>query len=342
MAESGASKPGANPEVPQSDFRSDNEGFNVPEALKNRPNGSGSLAARSKQKTPRERKEGVAEADDSLGTLATAKLEPRNGLGKSKVGKIWAAIVTLVTLATAIISVVPVLFKDESSAQSLKITIKPFRSESVSHFALPVGVPVESFPVGGKLCTSEQEEWLDQHGVRFQRDYVIDMRNSAGGGSSLAVGNVRGVAETTSPASSSYIVECDKAGDAGIISEPGRLLLDTGEAAFFDKTAFGMAGTGQPNSPLAYNLRPGETGQVVLSFSARSNFSGEVVVSVSVGDQTSDVKVPLSEGAKVEVPGVVSPRTILVTVQDGLLQCNVIPNPTAQVQSCDSKALFKR
>ncbi|AFR31408.1 hypothetical protein [Arthrobacter sp. Rue61a] len=249
--------------------------------------------------------------------------------------------VTLVTLITGVISVFPVLFKDESNTQSLKISMKPFRPDAVSHFALPVGAPIDSFPGGGPLCTPGQEAWLSEYGVRFQRDYILDLRNSAGGGSSLAVGNIRGVPDATSPVDAAYIVECDKSGDGGVVAEPGRLLLDSGEGAFFDKTAFGPAGSGQPNTPLAYNLRPGETGQVVLSLTAKSDFKGQVVTSVSVGDQTSDLKVPLTGVNEVAVPGVVSPRTILVTVEDGLLKCNVIPNPTAQVSSCDVHDIFR-
>ena len=266
----------------------------------------------------------------------------KRSLLKSRATRVWALIVTLVTLATGVISVFPILFKDESSAQSLKISMKPFRPDTVSHYALPVGAPIDSFPLGGPLCTSEQEAWLNQHGTRFQRDYILDFRNSAGGGSSLAVGNIHGAQEASIPADPAYIVECDKSGDGGVVAEPGRLLLDSGEGAFFDKTAFGAAGTGQPNTPLAYNLRPGETGQVVLSFAARSNFKGQVVTSVSVGDQTTDIKIPLVGENEVIVPGVVSPRTILVTVQNGTLKCNVVPNPTAQVNSCDVHDIFRK
>ncbi|MDP9936304.1 hypothetical protein J2T11_002666 [Paenarthrobacter nicotinovorans] len=245
-------------------------------------------------------------------------------------------------MTTAVISVFPVLFKDESNVQSLKTAMKPYRAESVSHFALPVGAPIDSFPSGGTLCTNEQEEWLQRYGVQFQRDYLIELRNSAGGGGSLAVANIRGHASKSNPVGAAYVVECDKSGDSGVVAEPGRLLLDSNEAAFFDKTTLGAAGTGQPNSPLAYNLRPGETGQVVLSLSARSDFTGDVVTSVSAGDRTSDVKISPEGSGEITIPGVLSPRTILITVRDGKLKCNVIPNPTAQISSCTADELFRQ
>ncbi|GAT85526.1 hypothetical protein CVCC1112_186 [Paenarthrobacter nicotinovorans] len=63
---------------------------------------------------------------------------------------------------------------------------------------------------------------------------------------------------------------------------------------------------------------------------------------MSAGDRTSDVKISLEDGGEIEVPGVLSPRTILVTVRDGKLNCNVIPNPTAQISSCTADDLFRR
>ena len=267
---------------------------------------------------------------------------PKPGIWKTKVGRIWTVAVAVVTVATSVVSIWPIIFKDESSASSLKIAMKPFRSELVSHFALPVGAPIETFPSGGPLCSPEQERWLQEHGQQFQRDYLVELRNSAGGGGSLAVSNFRGVAESSTPVQAAYTVECDKAGDGGAVAEPARLLLDSGEGAFFDKSALGPAGTGQPNTPLAYNLRPGETGQIVLTLSALSDFSGKVVVNVAAGNDASDVAIATTQQEPLQVPGVLSPRTILVKVEDGGLNCTVVPNPSARVTSCDAQELFRR
>jgi hypothetical protein len=285
----------------------------------------------------------------TAGSSPAATISPENtvappsrpSLWKSKVARIWAVIVAVVTVITSVVSIWPIIFKDESSAQSLKVIMKPFRSDTVSHFALPVGSPIETFPSGGRLCSAEQEQWLQQHGVRFQRDYLVEVRNSAGGGGSLAVGNFHGVADSSTPAGAAYIVECDKFGDGGVVAEPARLLLDSGEGAFFDKSLLGPAGTGQPNSPLAYNLRPGETGQIVLTLSALSDFDGEVRVSVAAGDDTSEVTAATAQKEPLHVPGVLSPRTILVKVEDGVLRCHVTPNPSAQTTACDAQDLFQ-
>ncbi|WP_307101494.1 hypothetical protein [Arthrobacter globiformis] len=249
-------------------------------------------------------------------------------------------VVAVVTVITSVVSIWPIIFKDESSLQSLKITMKPFRAADVSHFGLPVSAPIESFPKGGHLCSPEQEEWLNQHGVRFQRDYLVELRNSAGGGGSLAVSHFRGAARSTAPVNAAYTVECDKTGDGGVVAEPARLPLDSGEGAFFDKSVMGPAGTGQPNTPLAYNLRPGETGQIVLTLSALSNFNGDVTVDVASGDESSEVKVAQEQGAPIEVPGVLSPRTILIKVEDGALVCHVTPNSSAQIKSCNTQDVF--
>lgn len=271
----------------------------------------------------------------------TDTVTSKPALWKSKVARIWAVGVAVVTVITSVVSIWPIIFKDESSAQSLKVIMKPFRSEAVSHFALPVGAPIETFPTGGLLCSAEQEEWLQQHGVRFQRDYLVEVRNSAGDGGSLAVGNFHGVADSSTPVRAAYIVECDKLGDSGVVAEPARLLLDSGEGAFFDKSLMGPAGTGQPNTPLAYNLRPGETGQIVLSLSALSDFEGEVKINVAAGDDTSEVTVATAQKERLKLPGVLSPRTILVRVENGALRCHVIPNPSAQTTACDAQDLFQ-
>jgi hypothetical protein len=266
----------------------------------------------------------------------------KSSIWKSKIGRIWAVTVAAVTVITSVVSIWPIVFKDESSAQSLKVTMKPFRSEAVSHFALPVGAPIGTFPPGGLLCSAEQEQWLEQHGVRFQRDYLVDLRNSAGGGGSLAVSNFRGAAASSMPVGAAYTVECDKLGDTGVVAEPARLLVDSREGAFFDKSLLGPAGSGQPNTPLGYNLRPGETGQAVLTLSALSDFSGDVIVTVAAGDDSSDVTIVTGEKESLQVPGVLSPRTILVTVRDGALHCNVIPNASAQTTACNAEDLFQR
>lgn len=298
-------------------------------------------AARQPQALPPEEAPGAGPAAPATESAATAPLPTRARLWKSKVARTWAVTVAAVTVITSVVSIWPIVFKDESRVQSLKVTMKPFRSGAVSHFALPVGAPIETFPSGGPLCSAEQEEWLNQHGVRFQRDYLVELRNSAGGGSSLAVSNFRGSEKSSTPVSPAYVVECDKAGDGGVVAEPARVLLDSGEGAFFDKSLLGPAGTGQPNTPLAYNLRPGETGQIVLTLSAASDFSGELIVSVAAGDDMADVRAATTAKEVLKVPGVLSPRTILVTVKDGALVCNVVPNPSAQITACNSADLFK-
>lgn len=298
-------------------------------------------AARTPEAVSPDEPAAAAAAVPAAQQAATDPPPSRARIWKSKVARTWAVTVAAVTVITSVVSIWPILFKDESSVQSLKVTMKPFRAGTVSHFALPVGAPIETFPSGGPLCSAEQEEWLNQHGVRFQRDYLVELRNSAGSGSSLAVSNFRGAEDSSTPVNPAYVVECDKAGDGGAVAEPARLLLDSGEGAFFDKSLLGPAGTGQPNTPLAYNLRPGETGQIVLTLSALSDFSGELMVSVAAGDDMSDVRATTAEKEGLKVPGVLSPRTILVTVKDGALVCNVVPNPSAQITACNSDDLFK-
>jgi hypothetical protein len=77
-----------------------------------------------------------------------------------------------------------------------------------------------------------------------------------------------------------------------------------------------------------------------LTVSALSNFSGDVTVEVAAGDESSEVRVAQELGASIAVPGVLSPRTILIKVEDGALVCRVTPNSSAQIKSCNTQELF--
>lgn len=277
-------------------------------------------------------------------TTATpaADLEPRQPPAwRSKIVKLCGAVAGILTFVIGIISIWPILFSDSSGTQSLDTTLKPYRAETVSHYALPLTAPVDTFPVGGPVCTSEQQEWLATYGVRFQRDYLVEVRNTASSGSSIALTNFHGAGDSSDTSGSAVIVECDVTGEAGVVTEPARLVLSSGEGAFFDKTIHGATGQGQPNAPLAYNLRPGETGQIVLSIMSAKDFTGALAVAAAVGGDQVDVNIEGSTGTLLQIPGAMSPRTILVTVQDGGLKCNVFANVSAQIQDCTVEALFQ-
>ena len=278
----------------------------------------------------------------ALVTPATV-LEPRQTAAwRSKVAKFCAAVAGILTFVIGIISIWPILFSDSSGTQSLDATLEPYRAETVSHYALPLTAPVDTFPVGGPVCTSEQQAWLAAYGVRFQRDYLVEVRNTASSGSSIALTNFHGAGDSVNASGSAVIVECDVTGESGVVTEPARLVLSSGEAAFFDKTIHGSTGQGQPNAPLAYNLRPGETGQIVLSIMSAKDFKGALAVAAAVGGDQVDVTVEGPEGTLLEIPGAMSPRTILVTVQDGGLKCNVFANVSAQIKDCTVDALFQK
>lgn len=274
------------------------------------------------------------------GTVKSPKLFR---LWRSRLVRFWPLFVAVAAVVTGVISVLPIVFADESSTESLSVNVTPFRAQYVSHFALSVDAPIESFPPGERFCSNEQEEWLKKYGVQFQRDYLVELRNTAGSGGSLAVSNFHSQAESSEPGGVAYLVECDKVGDGGIAEEPARLIAGSGEGAFFDKSFVGAEGIGHPNSPLAYNLRPGETGQFVLSLASLSSFDGVVVANLASGDDAVEVQVipgPSQDGA-VRIPGVISPRTILMTVENGQLTCNVFANSSAQVKTCEAEVLFQ-
>jgi hypothetical protein len=101
---------------------------------------------------------------------------------------------------------------------------------------------------------------------------LLSVRNTAEKGPFISLQNFHGDGNlASSPVG--IVVECDR-GSSAAVAEPAHLQLDTETGAYFDKSQFGAAGQGVPNTPLAHNLEPGETGQIVLSLSSFRNFGG--------------------------------------------------------------------
>lgn len=243
---------------------------------------------------------------------------------------------TLAGLAVGVISVLPIIFDNSSSLDTLSMTMSPYRPEEVRHYLLPLNSPIEDLPPSDASCSAEQAAWLDDHGVRFQRDYLIEVRNTADSGPFIALQNFHGAGQL-GPGSDGIVVECDMSA-ATAIAEPAHLQLDTTMGAYFDKLSFGEAGQGAPNTPLAYNLEPGETGQIVLSISSLRNFTGKLEASAAVGEEIRNVPLESSDSSTITFPGSSLNRAILAKVDGSELICDSL---SATVESeCDVVSLF--
>lgn len=272
----------------------------------------------------------------SMGEGSTAVRIPRS------VKKVSAGIVGAIGILSGILGIWPFFFSDNSRISSLDMSVEPFRAEEVFHYALPVTVDLSTFPEGGPVCTPEQKAWLDEHGTSFQRDYLMEIRNTASGGSAISLDSVSGQGESTSPTERRVTVQCNMTGESGVVTEPARVDLTTGAGAFFDNSGQGGGeGRGQALTPLAYNLRPGEVGQVVLTMSSTADFTGSLVAEVTVGKDSEVLPFRGAQEGQLSMPGVESPRSLIFDVESGGLSCRIVPNVTDNGRSeCSTEEYF--
>lgn len=254
-----------------------------------------------------------------------------------RLGPVLTGAATAIGVVVGIVSIVPIIFSNSSSHETLLLSAKPYRSQEVTHYVLPLDAPIQTFPSGSGACSNDQAAWLAEHGRKFQRDYILEVRNTAESGPFISLQNFHGNGELSSMPEG-IVVECDQ-GSSVAVAEPAHLQLDTEAGAYFDKSQFGAAGQGVPNTPLAYNLEPGETGQIVLSLSSLRDFRGELSVSAAVGKTMKDVKLTLPPGTSgIEFPGASTSRALLLKVVDGQLSCQPLAQKFAQ--GCQLESLF--
>jgi hypothetical protein len=199
------------------------------------------------------------------------------------------SIVAVLGLVAAILGPLPDLFRDRTEPSSL--TIESTNSREVTQFVLPVDAPLEEMPYEDSPgCSESALKWLDQHGVRRPRSYLMSIRNKAADGAMLSVKNVRVIEKQEIDPEPSIIVDCPSAGlgDTAVLN----INLDKDEPALL------VDQDSNKEQPFAFNLQPGEEGHIDLRLSATSvGYSGRVIADVSSGDETSQVSLALDDSA---------------------------------------------
>jgi hypothetical protein len=234
----------------------------------------------------------------------------------SLAAKVASAIIGVVGAVTGLVSILPIVFRDASSLDSLTVSVEPIESAAVQLFAVPLGAPWESFPVAEDVCSDDQLAWLHEHGAPMRERYLLEVTNTAKEGAMLSLKDFRGEGESGSPTEVSVAVLCDQSG------VPSQL-----RAASLDPSSGGSAKYEQnnpniPDNPLVYNLAPGETGQIAFSVRSTQDFVGQIVVTVSLGADERDTVLPF--GDELVVPGVAA-APARFTVTDGRLDCVLDP-----------------
>jgi hypothetical protein len=159
---------------------------------------------------------------------------------------------------------------------------------------------------------------LQANGQQITTRYVIDMRNAASEGAMLALKQFRGVGEAGTGAGLVKVL-CDPTGAAAGQVQVARLLVsDPAQVAYFDKSAYGESVEGMPDSPLAWNLAPGETGQLVLALFPTTPFTGHVELTAVSGAEEQQFTLPLGEAEQITLPALVRGGMAYLQVDAGL------------------------
>lgn len=245
----------------------------------------------------------------------------RRGLFRrlSPLGRIVSASIAGISFVTGIIAVVPIFTNDATNFSSLRISAATFGGEL--EYGVPLNAPFDTFPVGDAgSCSPAQQDWLDAQGDKITTRYLVDLRNVASEGAMLALKSFRGTGEVSGEAPLIKIV-CDPTGAAGPAVQAARLLVsDPAQVAYFHKSAFNQTAEGIPDSPVVWNLEPGETGQLVVALFPTESFSGRLNVTAYSGTEQRDFPILIDGEELLTIPGLISDGMTYFQV-DGSLQC---------------------
>ncbi|HWS51280.1 MAG TPA: hypothetical protein VN241_09735 [Microbacterium sp.] len=254
----------------------------------------------------------------------------------SPVGKVISGVVAAISFVTGIIAVVPIFTRDATNLDSLRLSATAYGA--ALEFAIPSTADLAGFPAGAPgSCDPAQQAWLEANGTRISTSMLIDVRNVASDGAMLSLTDFRGTGTSTGEAPLLKVV-CDPLGSNSHNLQAARLLVsDPDQVAYFDKSAFGQTQEGIPNSPVAWNLAPGETGQILLTMFPTADFAGGLNLTATSGTESRDVSIPLDDEDRFTLPGLVRGGAAFLQVDGGLVCLEIDGAETVQ---CDIAGLI--
>ncbi|MDX8055511.1 hypothetical protein SK571_39565 [Lentzea sp. BCCO 10_0798] len=202
---------------------------------------------------------------------------------------IVGGIVAILSLVAALTGSVPELSKSRTKATSL--VAEPVNKQFVTDFALPLNAPIDQMPQtdAGFYCDTGMIEWLRRFGTEVPPYQRISIRSAAEDGSMLVVDNLRAVDVNRYEPQPVMHFQCPDGGnaDAAVLE----LRLDRDRKAQ-ELVADSPAGT----RPFAFNLEPGEQGNLELRMTSDDtySYSGRIVADVSAGTTKETVSLPLN------------------------------------------------
>ncbi|WP_394616777.1 hypothetical protein JNUCC0626_45335 [Lentzea sp. JNUCC 0626] len=196
-------------------------------------------------------------------------------------------VVAALALVAAITGPLPDLTEDKTSVTSL---IAEPTGSPMSDWALPFDVPLDLMPRSASgYCEPETIEWLRRNGTEATPYHGISVRSAAEGGAMLSISNLRAVdVERLDPKPVIHF-QCPSAGNAETAVLGLRLDRDRKAVELVD-------GSVDDTRPFAFNLEPGETGNLELRLDNEDGYSytGRIVADVTVGKDKKTVSLPLS------------------------------------------------
>jgi hypothetical protein len=215
--------------------------------------------------------------------------KPLSTIVKSPWFLLVGVIVAILSLVVALTGPIPELSKQRTKASSL--VAEPVNKPYVTDFALPLDVPLGLLPQtdSGFYCSMEMVEWLRRFGTESPPYQRISIRSAAQDGSMLAVDNLRAVDVERYEAKPVMHFQCPDGGNADNAILELKLDRDRKAQELVD-------GSPENTRPFAFNLEPGEQGNLELRLEADDghSYSGRIVADVATGTTKETVSLPLN------------------------------------------------
>ncbi|WP_395639702.1 hypothetical protein [Pseudolysinimonas sp.] len=232
----------------------------------------------------------------------------------------WAVVsaaVGVIGAITGVISIVPFVFRDATTLDSLVVSVESVESDFAPTFAVPLTAAWAQFPVSASACDAAQLAWLDSNGTVLEERFLVSVANSAKEGAMMSLKDFRGDGEVVPAPPETVAVTCDQTGGGTSNLRAASLDPASGRTAVYvqpDPTL--------PDNPLVFNLAPGENGQFAITLRSSADFRGSIVFVEALGTELREVTLPIGD---VDLPGT---APIRFTVEGGSLSCVAVENCT--------------
>ena len=262
------------------------------------------------------------------GTQARAAAAPPRAWWKVPVA-IGGAVVSVIGALWTFYEIKDEFFADTSRHSSVTIAVQPYPA-TATEFAVPVTTDFGDFPDSDGTCSETQRTWLAEAGHAITSRLIVDLRNTASEGAMVVVKDFSVTGTRTTDDERYLRVICDSAPTPVTPLRSARLDATTPQGvAVLSANAFGATSDGLPDTPVAWNLAPGETGQLVIRVFSRAAVTGELVATVLVGESAQMTTV---QGASITTLPLVDDGATYLNAGEGL-RC--VRETDDQTTECD-------